>query len=150
MLDFLRRYQVPVSSGIFLLLATMLVLTACVDTPIIERLAPVTGADNATVQSSKPKAPLYKAMTREDRRIADRTVRKALETALSGTTFRWQNSKSGHSGTITPQSTYKTKSGLFCRTYLENLTIASRTEQYRDRACRDKAGIWRTVPSTNS
>jgi len=146
--EFARRHRLAKLFRYSLYLASLLVLTACVDTPLIKRSkpAPVTQAGKpVSTSSASNKTPLYEAMTREDRRIADRTVRKALESALSGTTFRWHNPKSGHSGTVAPLATYKTTNGGYCRTYRESLSIGPRSQQYSDQACRDKKGIWRTV-----
>ncbi len=132
-----------IRTGVVLL--ALLVPAACVDVPNIKQPAAQTEARAATQGNEKTGVPLYRAMTREDRLIADRTVRKALDNALSDTTFRWQNPRSGNSGTVTPLGTYTSGNGIFCRIYRENLTIATRTEIYRDQACRDQQGIWRTV-----
>lgn len=131
-----------------LLPATALALSGCVEVPLFKKSEPAPVTEAGTIRktgATASKEPLYKSMSRDDRRLADRTVRKALETALSGTTFRWHNPDTGHSGTVTPLETYQTQNGYFCRSYRETLTIAPRTEQYRDQACRDKKGIWRTL-----
>lgn len=89
--------------------------------------------------------PLYARMTRDDVLIANQTVQNALENALSGMRLSWQSSNSGHSGSVTPINTFKSKSGFYCREYDETLTINNRTERYKDTACRDSNGLWRPV-----
>ena len=89
--------------------------------------------------------PLYMSMTRDDVSIANQTIQNALENALSGTKLTWKSPVSGHSGSVTPINTFKSKSGFYCREYDETLTINERTERYRDTACRDSNGLWRPV-----
>jgi surface antigen len=96
------------------------------------------------IQNKDP-APLYTRMTLEDVRSANQTVQIALENTFSGMRLSWKNAASGHSGTVTPISTFKSKSGFYCRVYEETITIDNRTERYTDTACRDSDGRWKPV-----
>ena len=112
-------------------------------------LSPVLSGCVPTARIGKPEIPtkvsdpLYTQMSKEDVRLANDTVRRALESALSGTTFRWRNPGNDHEGTVMPTSSFRAKAGLFCRTYRETLTIGDRTEPYTEVACRDADGAWR-------
>ena len=112
------------------LLATTL-LTGCVD----------------TLRDALPgdPPPLQQAMSEDDVRLADATVQQALETALSGDTRRWRNATSGHAGSVTPQRTWRNGDGVYCRDFVETLSVGERTARYRDTHCRDAGGIWRPV-----
>ncbi|MDH3414108.1 MAG: RT0821/Lpp0805 family surface protein [Gammaproteobacteria bacterium] len=99
----------------------------------------------ATVNQVQDPEPLYTRMTPDDVLAANETVRNALENALSGMRLSWKSTTSGHSGSVTPVNTFKTKSGLYCRVYEEMLTIGKQTERYTDTACRDSKGRWRPV-----
>lgn len=90
-------------------------------------------------------APLYTEMTPEDVRTANQVVQNALENVLSGTVLSWQNPVSGHSGSVKPVRTFRSKSGLYCRDYDETLSIGDRTETYTDAACRGADGQWNPV-----
>ncbi len=112
--------------------AISLLLAGCSD-PLIK----------PTRETAASSAPLYEALTEDDIQLANQTLRKALETALSDTTFTWRNTRTGHAGTVTPQSTYKARSGYWCRVYRETITIGSRTELYEETSCRDRDDVWR-------
>ncbi len=122
-----------------LVVALMGLLSSCVST---------TRNDTPKSAAVKPE-PLYTQMTAHDIELANDAVRRALESALSGTTFSWQNPRNGHQGTVTPTRSFRAKEGFFCRTYAESLTIAPRTESYVDTACRASDGQWRPVAEGN-
>jgi len=86
--------------------------------------------------------PLIDQLSKEDIRLADDTLQKALEVAMSGVTFTWENTANGHTGTVTPKASFQTASGQFCRDYVETVTISSRTELYENSACKESAGLW--------
>jgi surface antigen len=89
--------------------------------------------------------PLYTRMTSDDVRTANQVVQNALEGTVSGTVLSWENPVSGHSGSVTPLKTFRSKSGAYCREYNETLTIGHRTETYTDTACRAADGQWHPV-----
>lgn len=103
----------------------------------------VTGC--ASIGQMSNAEPLYTKMTGNDVLIANQTVQNALENVRSGMQLSWKSSVSGHSGSVTPVSTFRSKSGFYCREYDETLTIDDQTERYRDTACRDSGGLWRPV-----
>lgn len=95
-----------------------------------------------TVRSAPP---LYLEMTDDDIRLADATVQDTLEHVASASSREWRNVRSGHSGSVTPTSTYVSQAGLYCREFTETLTIGERRERYRQEACRDVDGQWKPV-----
>lgn len=86
--------------------------------------------------------PLYTRMTPDDVRTANQVVQNALENVFSGAVLSWKNAVSGHSGSVMPVRTFRSRSGSYCREYAETLTIGDRTESYTDTACRDADGRW--------
>lgn len=67
----------------------------------------------------------------------------ALETHLSGSSRRWVSSNAGYSGRVTPVRTWRSRSGHFCRAFVEIIRLPSGTERNsRARACRNEAGVW--------
>jgi surface antigen len=89
--------------------------------------------------------PLIDRLSEDDTRLADRTLQQALSVAISGTTFVWRNTSNGYSGTVTPKSSFRTDEGVFCRSYVETVTIEQRSELYENSACVDEAGVWKSV-----
>ena len=79
------------------------------------------------------------------RLYAQQTAQHALETAPSGTTSSWRNPDTGHSGTFTPEKTYKAADGDDCRDFTSTVTIQGRAETMRGQACRQPDGTWRIV-----
>ena len=86
-----------------------------------------------------------RSLDRADQLYAERTAQKALETAPSGTTSNWANPDSGHAGSVTPSSAYRTADGRVCREYQTTVTIGGRTEQAYGTACRAADGSWKIV-----
>lgn len=83
-----------------------------------------------------------RAMTDQDVALAQRLLQRTLEYAPDGTTRRWQNDESGHSGAITPVSTYLAEGRVFCRDYREEVRIAGRSRAEIKAACRDRLARW--------
>ena len=103
------------------------------------------GCGTADPMRDTDTVPLYTKMTPDDVRTANQVVQNALEGTLSGTVLSWKNPISGHSGSVTPIKTFRSKSGSYCREYDETLTIGNRTERYTDTACRGADGRWNPV-----
>ena len=78
-----------------------------------------------------------------DQRYHQRTAQSALETQRIGTTSRWHNPDSGHSGTITPTHTWQRHDGRYCREYEQTVRIDGRLERATGTACRQDDGTWR-------
>jgi surface antigen len=84
-------------------------------------------------------------MDAADRREADETAARALETAPSGNTATWQNPDSGHSGTFTPTRTYQTSSGQYCREFQQTIYIDGEEHRAYGTACRQPDGSWQIM-----
>jgi len=100
------------------------------------------GCANTTTGPASTDEPLYMQMTDEDVRLADTTLQRALETQISGVTVYWRNGATGHYGAVTPERTYNTAGGTYCRAYREQISVVERSATYTDRACRNSDGIW--------
>jgi len=85
------------------------------------------------------------ALDNADRRYAQRTAYYGLEHSRSGHTSRWYNPDSGHSGSFTPQETYETRRGRYCREYSQTIRIGGRSERAYGTACRQRDGSWKIV-----
>ncbi len=87
--------------------------------------------------------PLYGGLDRGQIAAAAISVQDALETKVSGQAFNWRNEDKMLAGSVTPLRTFKTRSGYFCREYLEVLVIAEDHRRERKRtASRDNPGRW--------
>ncbi len=90
-------------------------------------------------------AEITSALNQTDRDKMFDTTQQSLEHKRIDQTTRWINSNSGHTGTITPQSTYKTEAGVYCRAFRQTVTIANRVEEAVGTACRRPDGSWAIV-----
>ncbi len=86
-----------------------------------------------------------KSLDNADKAMAQRTAQTTMENNRAGQTSSWRNPDSGHSGSYTPTSTYRTASGQDCREYETSVTIDGRTERATGRACRGPNGEWQIV-----
>jgi len=111
-------------------------------TPTLLLLALMSGCATTGSLPDTTIEPLYMRMTDEDVRLADSVVQRALESQRSGSTLYWRNPSTGHYGAITPERTYRTKGGTYCRAYREQLAVGENSATYTDRACRDSDGFW--------
>jgi len=93
------------------------------------------GACAATPESD---ADPYDALTELDISIAARLLQRTLDYAPDGTTRRWINDESGHSGAITPMRSYIASTGQYCRDYREDLSIEGQKQKFHYSACRDE------------
>ncbi len=117
-------------------------LVACAAFAYIALLA---GCGGQWSQSTEPPPPLFEQLSEDDASLADQTLQKALNVAISDTTFGWRNTANGHSGTVTPKSSFRTGEGTYCRTYVETVTIDRKSELYNNTACMDDSGTWKSV-----
>ena len=73
----------------------------------------------------------------------DTAMQTALETHLSGRSRQWSSANPLYSGRITPVRTWRSRSGHFCRAFVEIVRLPSGVERNsRDSACRTDAGHW--------
>ncbi len=84
-----------------------------------------------------------KTLDRADMMYLNRTQQATLETKPSGTSNTWKNPDSGNSGTVTPQRTYQTAQGTYCREFQQTITVGGRTEEAYGTACRQPDGTWK-------
>lgn len=73
------------------------------------------------------------------------TTQGALETGVSGNATQWHNPDSGNSGSVTPQPSYTSTDGQYCREYQQSVTIAGKPETAYGTACRQPDGSWKIV-----
>ena len=88
-------------------------------------------------------AEIGKSLDNADKAMMQRTSQSSLENNRTGQSSNWRNPDSGHSGTYTPTSTYRSASGQDCRQFEQTVTIDGRTERAVGHACRDSNGVWR-------
>lgn len=80
----------------------------------------------------------YAALTDIDVALAARLLQRTLDHAPDGTTRRWINDESGHSGAITPVRSYIAESGQYCRDYREDISVDGENRNFLYSACRDE------------
>jgi surface antigen len=83
-----------------------------------------------------------RSLDRADKLYMARTTQRTLETAPSGSTGSWSNPDSGNAGTVTPQRTYQTAGGAYCREFSQTVMIGGRTQEAYGTACRQPDGSW--------
>ena len=93
----------------------------------------------AAAQSSKALA----GLDPEIRQIVNSTMQIVLETHISGRGRQWSSPEYGFSGRVTPVRTWRSRSGHFCRAFVEIVRLPSGFERIGNgRACRNDAGEW--------
>ena len=80
-----------------------------------------------------------------DQMYANQTAQRSLETAKKGQALTWHNPDNGHSGMITPQRTYQTANGQYCREFNQTIQIGGKTQNAYGTACRQPDGTWQIV-----
>jgi surface antigen len=86
-----------------------------------------------------------RSLDRADRMYAARTAQRTLEHEPTGGTGTWVNPDNGHSGTVTPRSTFESRDGRYCREYQTTVTIDGRTQSAYGTACRQRDGSWQIM-----
>jgi surface antigen len=86
-----------------------------------------------------------KTMDEQDRQLAERSSRQALEFAPSGSSVEWKNPDNGHQGSITPTNTFKTNNGRYCREYTQEVIIGGEKKKAYGKACRQPDGNWQVI-----
>ncbi len=87
-------------------------------------------------------ARLYEDMTDSDVALAVAAMQNALETRPGGETVAWINDETGNQGAVTPQRTFITDRGVFCRDYNESIEVGGKSGVVENTACRTEAGRW--------
>jgi surface antigen len=80
---------------------------------------------------------------------ADRAeMMRAQQTAYAapvGQQITWNNSQSGHSGTITPTRDGTDAGGNYCREFQQTINVGGQPQQGYGTACRQPDGTWKIV-----
>lgn len=108
-----------------------------------QRAAPPSGA-SAALYMAWTTADIGRRLDDADRRMAAEAEFEALESDGGGTTREWNNSASGHRGTVTPGQAYAVNQ-YTCRDWVSAVTIDGRQETRRSTACRQPDGTWRPI-----
>lgn len=85
-----------------------------------------------------------KSMDEQDKKIAELSSQRALESAPSGRSVEWRNPDSGHYGSITPTKTFR-EDGKYCREYTHTVNIGGKSEKAYGTACRQPDGSWQII-----
>lgn len=86
-----------------------------------------------------------KSLDKADKAYLARTTQDSLEYGKTGVTSSWRNPDSGHSGTVTPTSTYQKAAGEYCRQFEQTIYVNGKEETATGRACRQPDGTWKIV-----
>ena len=86
--------------------------------------------------------PLYRDLDVHSRVLAEEAVQLALEKVVRKRTHQWHDGASGSFGMVTPQRTFRIKSGQYCREYTEVVYSSGGPNSGVRVACRDDEGTW--------
>jgi surface antigen len=86
-----------------------------------------------------------KNMDDQDRKLAELTSQRALETGVSGNNVEWRNPDNGNYGYVTPTKTFKNNHGQYCREYNQVIVVGGKQEKAYGRACRQPDGHWEII-----
>ena len=79
----------------------------------------------------------------ETHKALSAAMQTALESHVSGRSRQWSVPNSNYSGRVTPVRTWRSRSGHFCRAFVEIIRLPSGIERTGSgRACRSDAGKW--------
>lgn len=82
-----------------------------------------------------------KSLDQSDMMYHQQAVERAYSAPLNQP-ISWNNSQSGHSGTVTPIREGRTASGGYCREYKQKITVDGRSETAVGTACQNSDGTW--------
>ena len=114
---------------------------ACLALGALSLAGCMSGGDAFPTVERSAKPGFYAALSRDAEVAARDTVQVTLEKHRSGKTVGWR--AGSEAGEVTPLRTYKTKSGTFCRVYVER--IEQPKQERRRTACRTSDGVWAPV-----
>lgn len=86
-----------------------------------------------------------KSLDKADAAAANQAAQNSLENAPNGQSTPWKNPQSGNSGSITPESTYQTADGTYCREYQQTINVGGQSQTAYGKACRQPDGSWKIV-----
>lgn len=126
-----RRILLAGSAGYFALLLAL---------PTVLIVLTLTGPASAHLRK------IHAGMNLQAHREIDAAMQIALETHLSGRSRQWSSANPDYSGRITPVRTWRSRSGHFCRAFIEVVRLPSGVERNsRARACRNETGVWARI-----
>ncbi len=76
-------------------------------------------------------------MNDDDYQLIKQSAHKALEFSPTGNVIEWKNPNTGIYGSISPTRTFKTKTELYCREYIQKLIIDNQKWVIYATACRN-------------
>lgn len=79
----------------------------------------------------------------------DTAAQRALNHAANAERSAWKNPQSGHAGAIIPIRIYQNEEKLYCREYMQSITIDESTYDALSDACRQPDGAWKMVEKSN-
>lgn len=79
----------------------------------------------------------------------DTAAYRALTHASNAERTTWKNPQSGHSGAIIPIRIYQNDDRLYCREYIQSVTIGDNTYDAINTACRQPDNTWKMVENSN-
>lgn len=79
----------------------------------------------------------------------DTAAHRALNHAANAERSSWKNPQSGHEGAIIPIRIYQNEEKLYCREYIQSVTIGESTYDAINNACRQPSGAWKMVEKSN-
>ncbi|MGO4910156.1 RT0821/Lpp0805 family surface protein [Pseudorhodobacter sp. W20_MBD10_FR17] len=85
-----------------------------------------------------------RSMDNRDRYWANVAIRESY-TAPVGETVRWNNPKTGNSGTVVVLRDGRSRAGLYCREFQQRIMINRRAAIGTGVACRQPDGTWRIM-----
>lgn len=153
-------------SGIFLMLAPVLLLGGCDSYGHKEGIGTLAGAAlgawagsavshrgaggvvavaTGTVIGGIIGNQIGKGLDKADRLEMERAQYRTLEYGRSGERNTWHNPDSGHSGSYEARPAYKTSDGAYCREFTQTVDIGGRKEEAFGKACRQPDGAWKIV-----
>ena len=84
-----------------------------------------------------------RSLDRADELALRQSFATALEKSKAGTSVEWNNPDSGNYGTVTPERTYKTETGQYCREFSQTIVIGGQSQDAFGTACRQPDGSWK-------
>lgn len=92
-----------------------------------------------------------RSLDRADQAYLHQTTQESLESSAINQPSTWVNPDTGHSGSVTPTSTYQASDGRYCREFTQTVEIGGEIQQAYGTACRQPDGSWQmtaTQPQT--
>lgn len=84
-------------------------------------------------------------MDEQDKKLAELSTQKALESAPANSNVGWHNPDNGHYGYVKPHKAYRNSYGQNCRGYTQSVVIEGKLQEVTGTACRTSNGQWKIV-----